>query len=554
MSISLVTLRDLGEVHMTAKEAARAAAEGFKSLNAVSVQLAILLCYLGGIWATGRCTQTWQRVAVPGLAVVALGFFLSKGRGGWLGAAGGLIYLILASGLRTRTLAGLAVTILVAAATYLTMPGFQAEVNRTIWPDRESMERYQAGVGGFDDGARLACWSHEAAAFVETPIFGTGVFHRGMATGIWPHGSHNFFLQMFLETGFCGGMLVLSTFATMWYHAGSVAARAAFEGTALRAALVAAFLGGMTGEYFYGGTVLLTLLLVYAPVGAFDAVFIPPWGHHDESAGLGDDPLLQHRPHAAVALASLQAQTFEDWECLVVDDGSADRPLDVVAALGDPRFRMFRLDANRGRGAARQVALDHAEGEFLGMLDADDWLFPTKLARQVEALNATPAAALVSTGMAVVDRSEQLVGVRCQGRPETNLLGPILRIGCAAGAVWSVAAPHRAGAPRWLRFPTAHERGYRFPDRLPPGPLLSDASRRVVRLSGTRLRGREGIYQATARLACHLLEAPEPISHRELLANCAHRSQGEHLSRGVHGRAGFATRRAAFAAAHARRN
>ena len=93
-------------------------------------------------------------------------------------------------------------------------------------------------------------------------------------------------------------MLVLAAFATMWGHAGAAAAREAAEGTALRAALIAAMIGGMTGEYFYGGTVLLTLLLVYAPVGALDAGHVPRWNHHDAPAGLGDDPLLQHGPYA----------------------------------------------------------------------------------------------------------------------------------------------------------------------------------------------------------------------------------------------------------------
>lgn len=112
------------------------------------------------------------------------------------------------------------------------------------------------------------------------------------------------------------------------------------------------------------------------------------------------------------SLASLIAQTYQDWECVIVDDGSTDDPAAVVTALGDERFRYYRLDRNRGRGYARQRALELARGEYVGWLDGDDWIFPEKLERQLDLLLREPELSAVSTGMAIVNSQLELVGVR----------------------------------------------------------------------------------------------------------------------------------------------
>ncbi len=113
-----------------------------------------------------------------------------------------------------------------------------------------------------------------------------------------------------------------------------------------------------------------------------------------------------------LALASLQAQSCEAWQCIVVDDGSTDNPEQVVDAVGDSRIHCHRLDRNRGRGYARQYALEMAQGKYITFLDADDWLYPDKFRDQVELLESEPDLAMVSTGMAISDTNDELVGVR----------------------------------------------------------------------------------------------------------------------------------------------
>ena len=131
----------------------------------------------------------------------------------------------------------------------------------------------------------------------------------------------------------------------------------------------------------------------------------------------------------AWALASVAAQTYEYWECIVVDDGSADRPGDIVDAFRDARFRLIRLEMNSGRAIARQTALDAAGGDYLAKLDADDWLYPTKLERQVKAMEQEPQVALVGVGSAIEDEHAQLVGVRARGPSAQCILeGPLTRL------------------------------------------------------------------------------------------------------------------------------
>jgi glycosyltransferase involved in cell wall biosynthesis len=82
------------------------------------------------------------------------------------------------------------------------------------------------------------------------------------------------------------------------------------------------------------------------------------------------------------ALESVRAQTFADWELVLVDDGSTDDTLDIARrfAADDPRIRVFAEPA-RGRRSALELAHRHARGAYLGWIDADDWLAPEALER-----------------------------------------------------------------------------------------------------------------------------------------------------------------------------
>jgi len=151
-----------------------------------------------------------------------------------------------------------------------------------------------------------------------------------------------------------------------------------------------------------------------------------------------------------MALASLLAQTYEDWECVLVDDGSTDHPERVVEAAADPRIRYIRLERNMGGGFARQVTLEEARGELIAFLDADDWMYPWRLARQVEVMLAHPDLAVLSSGMAIVDAEGHLVGTRGSAPGETIYFARLRQL----------APPPLAFAPSILRRGAALKAGF----------------------------------------------------------------------------------------------
>jgi len=97
------------------------------------------------------------------------------------------------------------------------------------------------------------------------------------------------------------------------------------------------------------------------------------------------------------ALDSVQMQTFPDWECLVVDDGSADETPEILAsrAAADPRIRALRFEHGGSPGRSRNAGIAASRGEFVAFLDDDDAWLPAKLDRQLSLLNAEPGAGLV---------------------------------------------------------------------------------------------------------------------------------------------------------------
>lgn len=99
-------------------------------------------------------------------------------------------------------------------------------------------------------------------------------------------------------------------------------------------------------------------------------------------------PVYNRADALAAAIASVRAQTCQDFEIVVVDDGSKDDPRAVAQSFADPRIRFFRQD-NKGGGAARNTAIDQAQGHFIAPLDSDDIFLPDHLARMKALLDGS---------------------------------------------------------------------------------------------------------------------------------------------------------------------
>jgi glycosyltransferase involved in cell wall biosynthesis len=108
-------------------------------------------------------------------------------------------------------------------------------------------------------------------------------------------------------------------------------------------------------------------------------------------------PLYNKAPYVLRALESVAAQTVEDLEVIVVDDGSTDGGDEIASRFPDSRFRLIR-QANAGPGAARNRGLREAGAPYVGFLDADDRWLPQFLAENVSILERHPTAAAVCCG------------------------------------------------------------------------------------------------------------------------------------------------------------
>ncbi|NIJ32961.1 glycosyltransferase family 2 protein [Sphingomonas oligoaromativorans] len=115
---------------------------------------------------------------------------------------------------------------------------------------------------------------------------------------------------------------------------------------------------------------------------------------------------------------SVFAQTMADFEIVVVDDRSKDDTPAVLAAIGDPRLRVFQAERNGGPAVARTIAMGHARGRFIAGLDQDDLCRPDRFAVQLAYLDAHPGIALVGSAI------EPFCGERVRPGPFPDLVEP----------------------------------------------------------------------------------------------------------------------------------
>lgn len=90
------------------------------------------------------------------------------------------------------------------------------------------------------------------------------------------------------------------------------------------------------------------------------------------------------------AIRSVLAETYQDFEVIVVDDGMKDRAESAVVAFGDPRIRYVKNETSLGGGGARNRGIKEARGEYVAFLDDDDEWLPNKLSIQMSIFEKAP--------------------------------------------------------------------------------------------------------------------------------------------------------------------
>lgn len=104
-------------------------------------------------------------------------------------------------------------------------------------------------------------------------------------------------------------------------------------------------------------------------------------------------PSFNSEKFIADTIRSVQSQTHQNWEMIIVDDCSTDKTVAIIEQFvsNDKRILSFQLDKNSGAGIARETALSKAQGDYIAFLDADDLWKPLKLEKQLQFLKDNKA-------------------------------------------------------------------------------------------------------------------------------------------------------------------
>src|SRR5579872_1929530 len=112
------------------------------------------------------------------------------------------------------------------------------------------------------------------------------------------------------------------------------------------------------------------------------------------------------------ALGSILAQTYENWELLLCDDGSTDGSLALARSFQDERVVVWTDGQRKGLAARLNECIDRARGRFMARMDADDVSYPERLQKQVEFLASHREIELVGCQMLIFGENNEPLGKR----------------------------------------------------------------------------------------------------------------------------------------------
>ena len=100
-------------------------------------------------------------------------------------------------------------------------------------------------------------------------------------------------------------------------------------------------------------------------------------------------PSFNSERYIAETIQSVIDQTFQDWEMIIIDDGSTDNTREIITDFvkKDLRIQLFPLENNRGAAKARNIGINQASGHYMTFLDADDIWFPDFIANSIKTIN-----------------------------------------------------------------------------------------------------------------------------------------------------------------------
>lgn len=162
-------------------------------------------------------------------------------------------------------------------------------------------------------------------------------------------------------------------------------------------------------------------------------------------------PFFNAEAYLEDAIKSVLAQTFQEWELLLIDDGSSDRSLNIAKKFErlDPRIRVISDGLNKKLPARLNEIINEAKFGFIARMDADDLMDVERLEKQYTFLSQNPEYDLVTTGMYSIDQDNNVLGKRL---PENRImkaseilggLTNLLHASMLAKKQWCLRNPYR---------------------------------------------------------------------------------------------------------------
>ncbi|NEP48273.1 MAG: glycosyltransferase family 2 protein [Moorea sp. SIO3C2] len=121
-------------------------------------------------------------------------------------------------------------------------------------------------------------------------------------------------------------------------------------------------------------------------------------------------PVYKVEKYIAATVESVLAQTYKNFELLLIDDGSPDNSIEICQQINDPRIKIICQD-NQGVSAARNTGIRHAQGKYIALLDGDDLWVPEKLEKHVLHLETSPHVGVSFSYSAFIDETGTPLGI-----------------------------------------------------------------------------------------------------------------------------------------------
>ena len=128
-------------------------------------------------------------------------------------------------------------------------------------------------------------------------------------------------------------------------------------------------------------------------------------------------PVYNGDEYLPQTLRCVFAQTFRDFEILIIDDASTDRTVEIIQSFDDARIRLLRNQTNLGIYSSRNLGMQEARGEYVCFLDHDDLCTPDRLAVQVTFMDDHPDIGLCGSFAGEVDAKGKVIEGRIRSYP-----------------------------------------------------------------------------------------------------------------------------------------